>query len=390
MTELLPPQMPAEAQHLTYALPSETQVKALVGVNISFSFLFNISMNLLYSMINSLQITAHLPLNNINMPINSLIVFDFIKGVVNFDLVEVFDIVELDLTVGSETEPFNDRFESLGYQTLSPVDSLGSINIFIVILIVQTILVVGSSIPFFICLKRFRGSGSKLISGTQRFFLEILLETTIASLIALVAGNEHPSLLQMQGKTPTDNFLITYALGLLSINAVLLFLVVYTSCFVAPGRAKRPKEKTWQSRYLQGLTDGFDESNRWASYFNIIFVVRRVLIVIIAMKLNAFPLAQMHLILFFSLLNLCFMWRVKPFNAVSLNIINIFNGLAEYICNLLALMVVMTRYQVDTCHTIGWILVFMVFITIFVGTLIMFVQTLSYLHQSFKRLRSKV
>ena len=67
------------------------------------------------------------------MPANAVIVFDFIKGVVNFDLVEIFEIVNLDISVGSETEPYNHRFESMGYETLSPVDSLGSINILLLI-----------------------------------------------------------------------------------------------------------------------------------------------------------------------------------------------------------------------------------------------------------------
>ena len=71
ITSLLPPQMKENTIQLTSILPSEEQVKAIVGVNISFSFLFKVSMNLLYSMINSLQITAHLPLNDITFTANA-------------------------------------------------------------------------------------------------------------------------------------------------------------------------------------------------------------------------------------------------------------------------------------------------------------------------------
>ena len=87
-------------------------------------------MNILYAMINSLQITAHLPLNNISFTSNVMETFDYLIAIVSFDFFEVKDHVDFGFT---ETDPWTFRFHLLDYESFNFIENLGSISIFILI-----------------------------------------------------------------------------------------------------------------------------------------------------------------------------------------------------------------------------------------------------------------
>ena len=133
ITSILPPQMPDKIHHVTSVLPSQEKVKALVGINISFSFLFKVSMNLLYSMINSLQITAHLPLNNITFTANARKTFQYLIDIVSFDLFDVKNFIDFGFT---ETDPWSSGFDLLDFESCNFIENLGSISIFILLFVV--------------------------------------------------------------------------------------------------------------------------------------------------------------------------------------------------------------------------------------------------------------
>ena len=98
ITSELPLQAPLEKSTLEEILLTEEPVKTFVGINLFLSFCFNISMNILYAMINSLQITAHLPLNNISFTPNVMETFEYLIEIVSFDFFEVKEHVDFGFT----------------------------------------------------------------------------------------------------------------------------------------------------------------------------------------------------------------------------------------------------------------------------------------------------
>ena len=92
-------------------------------------------------MITSLQILAHLPLNNIPIPANAYIIFDELIKIVSFDIFEPHEHFDLKLT---PTEPWSIRFSWLGYGSVNFMENMGSASLifFTLILYILTTLVV--------------------------------------------------------------------------------------------------------------------------------------------------------------------------------------------------------------------------------------------------------
>ena len=74
---------------------------------------------------------AHLPLNNVNFSNNAFIFFQFLAEVVSFDIFAPTDHIDFGLT---ETPPFNENYEELGYETSNFYEDLGSIALIGVII----------------------------------------------------------------------------------------------------------------------------------------------------------------------------------------------------------------------------------------------------------------
>ena len=89
-------------------------------------------MNLLYSMINSLQITAHLPLNEIHFTANAEETFNFLIGIVSFDFIEL-KYIGFGFT---ETDAWSENFAILDYESCNFVENMGSIFIFILLIFI--------------------------------------------------------------------------------------------------------------------------------------------------------------------------------------------------------------------------------------------------------------
>ena len=75
---------------------------------------------------------AHIPMNNIPFPSNSVFVFDLLINVCTFDFFPLTDIIAFDFT---ETEPVNLNFDWLGYGTVNAVENMGSLLVVFFILL---------------------------------------------------------------------------------------------------------------------------------------------------------------------------------------------------------------------------------------------------------------
>ena len=89
-------------------------------------------------MINGLQLVAHIPLFTVTLPSNASILFNEIAELVKFDYFEaVLQSMDLDIT---ETDPYNTRFERLGYETHNIVMNLSSIMIVLTLIFLKLII----------------------------------------------------------------------------------------------------------------------------------------------------------------------------------------------------------------------------------------------------------
>ena len=89
-------------------------------------------------MINALQVIAHLPLNNIPLPVNAYFIFDVLVKVVSFDIFPIHEYFDMQFT---PTEPWSQSFEWLDYGSVNFVESMGSATILLVCMILYMFMI---------------------------------------------------------------------------------------------------------------------------------------------------------------------------------------------------------------------------------------------------------
>ena len=101
------------------------------------TLVFNFSMQELLGMINTLQIIAYMPLNNIPLPGNCYHMFDVIIGIVSFDFFPMHEYFDFNFT---PTEPWSNSFEWLDYDSLNFFELMGSATLLFIVLGIQILL----------------------------------------------------------------------------------------------------------------------------------------------------------------------------------------------------------------------------------------------------------
>ena len=89
-------------------------------------------------MINALQVIAHLPLNNIPLPVNAYFIFDVLVKVVSFDIFPIHEYFDMKFT---PTEPWSQSFEWLDYGSVNFIESMGSATILLVCMMVYMLVI---------------------------------------------------------------------------------------------------------------------------------------------------------------------------------------------------------------------------------------------------------
>ena len=83
-------------------------------------------------MINGLQLAAHLPLFSITLPAVTLSFFKDLQFIVGFDWFESYNKEFLDYSLGiTETEPYNLRFVSIGFEEHNVLVNMGCVMFFL-------------------------------------------------------------------------------------------------------------------------------------------------------------------------------------------------------------------------------------------------------------------
>ena len=198
-------------------------------INIGATIFAQQSLQPLWGAISSLQLTVHIPMNNVMFPDSVSIVFDSLKDFVTFDLLEGFQELGLELEYDvTPTMYYNDGFDRLGYDSSEPIGLLGTVNFFIAIMIVKLI---WNKIPR-CCCENYCGArqtGDQMSSTVIRFIIELGFELLI-TVGAVFYPRDDPTLLDNEEKTNLDMFCILYTIMLGIAMLAYLALTVNVTC----------------------------------------------------------------------------------------------------------------------------------------------------------------
>ena len=188
-------------------------------------------MNNFFSTINSLQITAHMPLLHIPFSPISYFLFDILIQFVAFDFASVTNKVDFGF---QRTEPWDHSFEWLGYESTNFIEILGAIQIIILMLIIQGIVLVLFHVGFSCCRSKLKRKvetylGFDTYSGTiVRFFLETFFELIICVSVSF----KMLEIRQIWGR-PEYVTVIFQAITIISLVIFILFVLKFI-CQVQP------------------------------------------------------------------------------------------------------------------------------------------------------------
>jgi len=172
----------------------ENATQLMLILQFFLSFVMGFTANSFVSMINSLQITAHLPLNNVPYVYPSRETFETLIAFVSFDILPGEAIEAMNMT---PTDYWSAEFEFLGYDSCNFLELMGSLGIFAAILLIQ---IVFSPLMWLVARKypdteAFMGRwkmGSVFAAlvpmtvwlGTQAFLMESYMELVIACMLS--------------------------------------------------------------------------------------------------------------------------------------------------------------------------------------------------------------
>ena len=101
--------------------------------------LFSVGLQEMFVAISALQILILLPLLQTSIPANSGMVFEQLTKIAAFDILEIGDFVDEYLNL-DPTEPINEKFDTLGLETLYFINNVGSF-VFVMIFYLLALLV---------------------------------------------------------------------------------------------------------------------------------------------------------------------------------------------------------------------------------------------------------
>ena len=222
-------------------------MKTLVFSSIFVAIVFKFSLQNLWGGINALQLIAHLPMNNVLFPGNVYYVFDVLIQVVSFDLYAPADYIDFGFT---ETDPYSENFEWVGYETHNFIECLGSIVIFLFLIVLKNLLSLFFMLLGLIritccckccgkCRRSLIQSKDAFISSWIQFLLEVFFELLISSMVGLKLYG----ILNETGeeKSPADKFTLATTWLMTPLIFAFPIFVTWFTLFKARKLAKRDK-----------------------------------------------------------------------------------------------------------------------------------------------------
>ena len=173
-----------------------------------------------------LQIVSHIPLFSIDLPLNELKFFVFLKRIVSFDLFQENPLVGMGFT---ETKPLNQNFARLGYTSSNFFENLGALSLFTILLPVVLLFLklCVSSTKFckLACITKVNKffSWALIWNICAQFFLLSLIELLIATFIGL----KLPSDLKGNANSHDKVAIVSAYLCLIELGLFMLYVFYY-------------------------------------------------------------------------------------------------------------------------------------------------------------------
>ena len=127
---VIPSQIQLGSAHESFAsavtTASESSKLMTLGT-FAFNIAISASLNQLWTMINTQQLIVLMPLFDIKPPANVNMLFEKIMEIAAFDLFEVNEPLDKLLNL-EPTEPFNERFSTVGFESIYLLNNLGTLN----------------------------------------------------------------------------------------------------------------------------------------------------------------------------------------------------------------------------------------------------------------------
>ena len=128
------------------------------------------------------QIVAHLPLSEINLPVNAHQIFQVMTSITSFDYFSPFELLDVGFT---EVWAYSENFEWSGYESVNFLIELGSIGVFAAIQFIAILIALLTCRIRCPCKwARKACSGKAVWSGSLAFihgtFFEIMITATIS------------------------------------------------------------------------------------------------------------------------------------------------------------------------------------------------------------------
>lgn len=111
----------------------ESSTYAFLASNFILQIVLSSSLNLIWSMMNTLQIIVYMPLMHLSMPDNAYITSLIFLNLANFDIFPSKFLYEGMFTFDSEKMSFGSRFVNLGFVEMGFLINSGSILWFLVV-----------------------------------------------------------------------------------------------------------------------------------------------------------------------------------------------------------------------------------------------------------------
>ncbi|TNV87552.1 hypothetical protein FGO68_gene2096 [Halteria grandinella] len=355
---------------------------AFVMSNMVLNVVLASSLQYLWGMINVMQLIVHMPLMNLVFPANAVLFYNFIIDISNFDILPV-DSMENKLFKFTDS-PSQPWFEQLGYNQNPFLQNMGSMMIYVCVYLGLSL-----SVPFIGYIKGRNSILAKLYTYLRenfffnsflRLFLEGYMQFSICSLIST-----------SNALWDSSSDRLSTVLGLIFTTCITLFpfLVWILLWRQLPNLKYKHSEQTYGSLYNEIRSD-----NRGAVVYSVVYMIRRLVFVIIALTLHKYPYAQAQLVIFCSIIVIIYNILVKPFSIPRLNELEVFNE----ICILIAAyhLVMFTDFDLSDPkasidlhlqiqYKCGWSMIAITTLNILVNMLVMLVESFYNLKLGFKK-----
>ncbi|CDW82428.1 UNKNOWN [Stylonychia lemnae] len=234
-----------------------TLLTSVIFGSLAMSATVGTSLQMLWGLINNLQLVTHTPLFKIPYSANILNFLRALFSVVNFDVIGTEMILEkvFDLQSSDDYTPYNDNFTFLGYDNSNFIYLIGFPILILIMNILLTI--------FYLLISRIK---------LKLFFIEISLEASFSAVITFS---------DLSIKEKGDYF----ALGLTIISMGLNLCFVFLLPWLLYKHRKNPVHQQ-NSKYLAEILDDSNPNNVMMIFYHSIFVMRRFIFVAITFGLK--------------------------------------------------------------------------------------------------------